>query len=147
MREADLGGREGSDQKSTFGKVNFEMLVRYQKQSWISLSDAQGKVQSRDRNLKVIRVDHVFKATRLHEITQGVQIKEEPQGWSLWTPQQVEAGRKEIKKLQVHWLFLKSSDPPSPRRVHIAFVMFSLLGTPPACTLPSNNVSDLTLIW
>lgn len=83
MREADLGGREGSDQKSTFGKVNFEMLVRYQKQSWISLSDAQGKVQSRDRNLKVIRVDDVFKATRLHEITKGVQIKEEPQGWSL----------------------------------------------------------------
>lgn len=31
VREADLGGREGSDQKSTFGQVNFEMLARYQK--------------------------------------------------------------------------------------------------------------------
>ena len=27
MREADLGGREGSDQKSPFGQVNFEMLA------------------------------------------------------------------------------------------------------------------------
>ena len=27
MREADLSGREGSDQKSPFGQVNFEMLA------------------------------------------------------------------------------------------------------------------------
>lgn len=53
--EAGLYGREGSDQKYTFGQVNFEMLLRYQKRSWIALPEVQGKVPSRDRNLEVIR--------------------------------------------------------------------------------------------
>ena len=41
---------------------------------------------------------------------------------------------KEIEKLQVHWLDLKSPDPLSPQRICILDV--SLPGTPPPCTPP-----------
>ena len=41
---------------------------------------------------------------------------------------------KEIEKLQVHWLDLKSPDPLSPQRICILDV--SLPGTPPPCTHP-----------
>lgn len=46
----------------------------------------------------------------------------------------IRSTHKEIKKLQVHWLDLKSPDPLSPQRVCVRDV--SLPGTPPPCTHP-----------
>lgn len=106
-----------------------------------SLSDAKGKVQSRDRNRGSSEADDVFKATRLEAI--NLMWLE----WArmFWTPNKarlVEWGRthKEIKKLQVHWLDLKS---PDPHHLKGSVVMFPCLGLIHPAPTSSNNKSDL----